>query len=177
MRALFLTAFISGLLLAVRLMFFGAERRHWLTRHSEASPLRRSEPAGVAFLIMFGIAGYLVVRYSVLSAVIAVSIAAGIGVVWAILVTRVAIVMARVVPNHEVEDPASAVQGRIGIVTVSVDPGDEGAVAYETGHGRITVPARAVDGQAIEAGTEVCIERMDNGVAFVERWAVVEARL
>jgi len=51
MTFLFLTAFIAGLLLGVRVMFFGAERRQ--LRPADAMPLRRSEPAIVGFLLMF----------------------------------------------------------------------------------------------------------------------------
>jgi hypothetical protein len=39
------------------------------------------------------------------------------------------------------------------------------------------VRARTIDGSAIAAGEEVCIERLDDGVAFVELWAIVEQRL
>ena len=46
MQYLFVAAFVSGLLLAVRLIFFGAERRR--QRLADVMPLRRSEPAIVA---------------------------------------------------------------------------------------------------------------------------------
>jgi hypothetical protein len=39
------------------------------------------------------------------------------------------------------------------------------------------MPARAIDDHAVRAGTEVVIERIENGVAFVEEWAEVEKRL
>jgi hypothetical protein len=39
------------------------------------------------------------------------------------------------------------------------------------------MPARAIDDQLVRAGTEVVIERIENGVAFVEEWAAVEKRL
>ena len=48
MLYLYLVSFFAGLLLAVRLMFFGAERRR--IPSPEALPLRRWEPAVVAFL-------------------------------------------------------------------------------------------------------------------------------
>ena len=67
MTFLFLAAFIAGLLLGVRVMFFGAERRR--LRPADAMPLRRSEPAIVGFLLMFGVAGYLLTRHGTMSAV------------------------------------------------------------------------------------------------------------
>ena len=60
MSVFYLITFIAGLLLAVRIMFFGAERR--AGRSADALPLRRSEPAIAAFLVMFGVAGYLLTR-------------------------------------------------------------------------------------------------------------------
>ena len=65
MTYLFLAAFIAGLLLGVRVMFFGAERRQ--RRSADALPLRRSEPAIVGFLLMFGVAGYLLTRRGTVS--------------------------------------------------------------------------------------------------------------
>ena len=60
MTYLFLAAFIAGLMLGVRVMFFGAERRR--LQPTDAMPLRRWEPAVVGFLLMFGVAGYLLTR-------------------------------------------------------------------------------------------------------------------
>jgi hypothetical protein len=60
MTYLFLAAFIAGLMLGVRVMFFGAERRQ--LQPTDAMPLRRWEPAVVGFLLMFGVAGYLLTR-------------------------------------------------------------------------------------------------------------------
>jgi hypothetical protein len=39
------------------------------------------------------------------------------------------------------------------------------------------VRARTIDGSAITTGEEVCIERLEDDVAFVELWAIVEQRL
>ena len=92
MTYLFLAAFIAGLLLGVRVMFFGAERRR---RSADGLPLRRSEPAIVGFLLMFGVAGYLLTRRGTVSPGTGALIAALLGLVWAILVTRLAVATAR----------------------------------------------------------------------------------
>jgi hypothetical protein len=39
------------------------------------------------------------------------------------------------------------------------------------------VRARTIDGRGVAAGEEVCIERIEDEVAFVELWATVEQRL
>src|SRR6059058_4640353 len=100
---LFLAAFIAGLLLAVRLMFFGAERRR--LRPADAMPLRRSEPAVIGFLVMFGVAGYLFTRHGALSPLTATAVAALMGLAWAALVTRLAVATARLQPEHDPDDP------------------------------------------------------------------------
>lgn len=176
MLYLFLASFVVGLLLAVRLMLFGAERRH--ARKTDGLLLRRSEPAIIAFLLMFGILGYLVVRRSSLSLPIGVMIAAAIAVVFAAITTRLAIATARIQPEHDPEDPRFLLQGRVGFVTIAIPVGQEGAIRYEDGTGAfITLPARDIGNGAIGAGEEVCIERVENGVAHVELWALVEERL
>lgn len=174
MRYLYLVAFIAGLLLAVRLMFFGAERRR---SRPGIIPLRRSEPAAVGFLVMFGVAGYLLTRYGVLSPWPAVAAAVVLGVLWAAIVARIAIAMARVTPEHDPDDPRFRLQGHVGVVTVAIPAGGIGEIAWVDASGPRTAMARAIDGSRIEAGLEICIERIDDGVALVELWSLVEARL
>ena len=43
--------------------------------------------------------------------------------------------------------------------------------------GRRAMPARTIDDQAIAAGTEVVIERIEDGVAYVEQWALDSQRV
>jgi membrane protein implicated in regulation of membrane protease activity len=177
MQYLFLVAFIAGLLLAVRIMFFGAERRKRALARADGMPLRRSEPAGVAFLVMFGVAGYLLTRQGTLSAASGAGVAALLGVVWAVVVVRIAIAMARVKPEHDPEDPRYQLQGQVAVVTAAIPGEGEGMISYVEGTDRRSCRARAIDGAAIPEDLEVCIERVEDGVAFVERWDLVEARL
>lgn len=172
---LFLAAFIAGLLLAVRVMFFGAERRQ--LQPADAMPLRRSEPAVIGFLIMFGVAGYLLTRHGTLSAAAGTGVAALLGLVWAVLVTRLAVATARVQPEHDPDDPRYALQGHVAIVSSAIPADAEGAITFSEAGSQRTVPARTIDGGAIAQGEEVCIERLEDGVAFVELWAIVEQRL
>lgn len=175
MRYLFLASFIAGLLLAVRVMFFGAERRR--LSPTDVMPLRRSEPAIIGFLIMFGVAGYLLTRNGTLSAAGGVGIAILLGLAWAAVVTRIAVATARRQPEHDPDDPRFALQGHVALVSTAIPLGGEGTITFgETGALR-TVRARTIDGGAIAEGEEVCIERLDDGVALVELWALVELRL
>lgn len=174
MPYLYLIAFIAGLLLAVRLMFFGAERRR---SRPGITPLRRSEPAAVGFLVMFGVAGYLLSRSGTLSAGRSAAAAIVLGGVWAAIVARVAIVMARVTPEHDPEDPRFRLQGHVAVVSSPIPAGGAGEIAWVDASGPQTAAARSIDGEAIDAGLEVCIERIDADVAQVELWSVVESRL
>jgi hypothetical protein len=50
-------------------------------------------------------------------------------------------------------------------------------IQYEDVGAAPTVRARDISGGAIAVGLEVCIERVEDGVAHVELWALVEERL
>ncbi|HEX6598811.1 MAG TPA: hypothetical protein VF034_05770 [Gemmatimonadaceae bacterium] len=175
MTYLFLIALIAGLLLGVRLMFFGAERRRLGT--SSELPLRRWEPAVVGFLVMFGIAGYLLTRHGAMRAGAGTATALLLGMAWAGVVTRVAIATARVQPEHDPEDPRFILQGHVAVVTAAIPAGGEGAIAIQEGSQSRSLRARTIDESGAAAGQEVCIERVDDDVAYVEPWAAVEARL
>ncbi len=174
MNVLFLVCFIAGLLLAVRLMFFGAERR---TVTPDSTPLRRSEPAIVALLLGFGIAGYLFHTRSGYGTAAVLMLALVIAVASAALLTRLAVVTASLVPEHDPEDPRYRLQGVVGHLLSCIPADGEGRVSFPDGSATRELLAREIESRAIEAGEEVCIERIDGDVAWVERWASVEARL
>lgn len=175
MTYLFLAAFIAGLLLGVRVMFFGAERRR--LRAADALPLRRSEPAIVGFLLMFGVAGYLLTRRDTVSPAVGTGIALLLGLVWAVLVTRLAVATARLQPEHDPDDPRYALQGYVAIVSAAIPSDGEGTITFSEAGSQRSARARAIDGSAIAEGEEVCIDRLEDDVAFVELWAIVEQRL
>jgi hypothetical protein len=175
MTYLFLASFIAGLLLGVRVMFFGAERQRLST--ADALPLRRSEPAIVGFLLMFGVAGYLLTRRGTVSPGTGALIAALLGLVWAALVTRLAIATARLQPEHDPEDPRFVLQGHVAIVATAIPSDGEGTITFSEGGAQRTVRARTIDGSAVPDGEEVCIERLEDDVAFVELWSIVEQLL
>lgn len=174
LSALFLCCFLAGLLAAVRLMFFGAERRN---PAPGALPLRRSEPAAVAFLVTFGVVGYLALGRGHATAATAVVAATVVGLVLAVVFTRLAVAAARMKPEHDPDDPRYALQGTVAIVATAIPQGGEGTIRFESAGSLRTVPARDIADGAILAGQEVCIERIDDGVAYVELWALVEERL
>jgi membrane protein implicated in regulation of membrane protease activity len=170
----FLLCFVAGILLGVRLLFFGAERRRL---KAGAIPLRRSEPAVVAFLTMFGLAGYLLDRSGHFTSARTATYALLLAAVWAFIVTRLAIATARIVPEVDPDDPRFALQGCVAVVTKEIPADQEGEIRFESESTSQSLRARNIGEGGISAGDEVCIERVDDGIAFVERWSLVEKRL
>ena len=156
-------------------MFFGAERR--TIRAAGTFPLRRSEPALVAFLVMFGVAGYLLRQHGAMAPVRSAVIAAILAAIWAVIVTWLAIAATRIQPEHDPDDPRFLLQGRVGIVVAAIPLGGEGAIHFDAGSTTHSVRARDIGGGAIPVGEEICIERVEDGLAYVERWSLVEQRL
>lgn len=176
-----------GLLLGVFAMLNGTQRR---VRDTVAPHERRSEhdPAAepsallniasiAAFSVGAGLTVYLVARASALPwwAVTLVGIAAG-GLALALqslLIARWAIPSAR----SEHVDHRYLLQGTIGEVLRTVLPGAEGRMRYTLDGQSYDIPARSVTDAMLPAGSEVVIDRVEDGVAYVESWAVVEQRL
>lgn len=156
-------------------MFFGAERGK--RPSADALPLRRWEPGTVAFLVMFGIAGYVLTHNAVLPSIDRYAFSILAGGLFAAFVTWLAVKTARLQPEHDPDDPRYVLQGRVGVVTVPIPVGGEGMIRYEEIGSAPVVPARDISGGAIAAGEEICIERVEDGVAHVEPWRLVEQRL
>lgn len=170
----FLLCFLAGILFGVRLLFFGAERRH----PKEGSiTLRRSEPAAIAFVTMFGLTGYLFARSGSLATSRIIGYSLVLAAAWAFIVTRLAIAAARVVPEVNPDDPRFTLQGCVAVVTRDIPADAEGEISFEVGPATQSLRARHIGEGGIPAGDEVCIEHVDDGVAFVERWSLVERRL
>lgn len=175
MQYVFLASFIGGVLLAVRLMFYGAERH--LRLSGDTLPLRRWEPATISFLVVFGVTGYLLAHSGRLSAAEGVVTGAVIGAICAVVITRLAIAAARFQPEHDPEDARFLLQGRVGVVTARIPDGGEGMISYQDVTTSPSLRAREIGGGAIAAGAEICIDHLDDGIAYVELWARVEERL
>jgi membrane protein implicated in regulation of membrane protease activity len=198
---LFLASFVVGAVLGVFQVFFGVERR---TRRSkrhpggaEAAPAdaaksmipaslvqaqkeisaRISLPSVAAFLTFFGLVGYLVSRFTELSTLVRVIIAAaagGLGVVGVL-----ALIKAWAVPSarREVVDERFVLMGHLARVTKPIGEAEAGEIVYEVDGVPYTAAAMSLNRDALEAGTDVVIERVEDGVAHVEEWAHVEKRL
>jgi len=187
MTSLFLLTFIVGLILGVRAMLYGVERGgdqaftvapDQIGRtHTPPTPtVSWALPLVAAFLTGFGVAGYVSVRRA-LDTGVAVAVGVGTGALLALVVSRLVRRAQSFVPEHDPDDPRYVLQGHVARVTAPIAPRGDGEIAYTVQGASHVVRARTIDGGEVTAGTEVVIERIEEGVAYVEPWSEVEQRL
>jgi len=178
---------LAGLVLGVFAMLFGTERRVQpaVAPHERISAHDRdAEPSPIfnrasvaAFAFGFGLTAYLVTRYLTLPmagqvALATVAGAAAMGL-QTMLIARWAIPSARA----EHVDERFLLQGTIARATRDLPAAGTGEIQYQLDGSAYRLPARLIDASALAAGSDVVIDRVEDGVAFVESWARVEARL
>jgi hypothetical protein len=177
LRILFLIAFIGGLVLAVFAMLHGVEYARRRRNQSRAPSAFFNLPAVAAFAVGFGAVGYPLASRTRLAAWAILLIAIGAG---ALAITGMITLLARwalrgLVAPFSSED--QEIQGTLAVVTREITPAREGEISYEHLGRRELALARSLGVAIIALGSEVVIDRIENGVAFVEEWAVVEQRL
>jgi uncharacterized membrane protein YphA (DoxX/SURF4 family) len=173
----FLAAFIIGLVLAVFSMLHGIERQRGGGDGARLPSPFFNLPAVAAFAVGFGAAGYPLASRTSLptSVVIGVSLASG-----ALAVSGIITLIARWALNGAETSTATAeeeIQGHLAVVTRQIDVSDDGQISYEQAGRRITLKARSSSAHPLLSGTEVVIDRIEEGVALVEEWTSVEQRL
>ncbi|HMI57997.1 MAG TPA: hypothetical protein VK511_08115 [Gemmatimonadaceae bacterium] len=168
--ALFL---LAGLLVGVVAMLGGIDRK---ARHGAWVKYLNLPTAGAA-AALFGIVGYPLAKYSSLGTAAMLAIAGASAA--AAAVGMVAVIAGWAVPSaaRNVEDPRYALQGHPARVSQAISGGQAGAIVYEHDGARRTVPAIGLDGTPMAAGTEVVIERIEDGIAYVELWSNIEREL
>lgn len=186
MQLLFLSAFVIGLVLAVYSMLNGVERApakgavavDALGRALATARTSLKIPTMAAALTVFGVVGYLLTRYSTLGAPLRFGMAfcagaLGVGLA-VLLIARWIIPAAR----NDVVDERYLLQGHFARVTRSIgEPDGVGAIEYQIDGTSYAASACSVDGTSVAADTDVVIERVEQGVAFVEPWIRVEQRI
>lgn len=193
LSSLFLASLISGLLLGVYSMLNGVERQPASRRAARAmaaasrissvppppppAQVEISPPTVAASAFMFGLVGYLLLRYTSFGpgmTIVLAAVAAGLGLAGTLaLVTRWAVPSAAADPV----DPRYLLQGTPARVTRSIGPDQDGEVDYAVDGARYATTARSFDGSSLPVGAEVAIDRIEDGIAYVEDWALVEQRL
>jgi hypothetical protein len=172
----FLTAFIGGLVLAVFAMLHGLE--HTRRDRSGAPSPYFNLPAIAAFAVGFGAVGYPLATRTRLPVWAVILIAVGGGAL-AIsgMISLLAFWALRGAQSAASSSETEELQGQLAMVTIGISGAAPGRIAYEYHGKQITVPARTLNGNSVAAGTEVVIDRIENGLAIVEEWAAVEQRL
>ena len=188
MSVVFLTCFVVGLVLGVYVMLHGVERdpatqptppheaRGTHDPSTEPSVLFNAQNAA-AFIGSFGAGGYLLARFTALGTPALVALAVLIGAAGVALSAGVLAGWALPGARRETVDERYLLQGHPARVTASIPPDGAGEIEYEVDGRRYAVRARSWDGTPMTAGTDVAIERVEGGEAYVEHWAAVETRL
>lgn len=177
LKILFLAAFIGGLVLAVFAMLHGVEHARRRRNRARAPSPFFNLPAVAAFAVGFGAVGYPLASRTTVPAWGIILIAIGGG---ALAITGMITLLARwalrglsgPLPPEDHE-----IQGQLAVVTQDIAPDWKGEISYEHLGRRVLVPARSLGTVVIPSGSDVVIDRIEDGVAFVEEWAVVEQRL
>jgi hypothetical protein len=173
MTFVFLFAFLAGLVLGVISMIAGIDRNEKRRRWTTYVNL----PTVGSFAVGFGVVGYLLLRYTSLATAPLVTIAIVVGV--AAAAGMVALIAGWAVPSaaRDVPDERYLLQGHFGQVTRAIPTGGAGEISYEHDGRRHAVAARSLNGQAIAASAEIVIERVEDGVAYVELWSTIAREL
>lgn len=177
MIPLFLGSFLTGLILTVVSMLVGVERRGAVVPRVDrgAHPrVRLTRPIIAAFAMLFGVLGYLLNRHTTLrpiSTLLLAAVAGGLGILGSVLL------IAKWAVKGAHDDTAQLLQGHVATVTRDATASAPAEITYVLNGIRSVVPAKLLDETELATGAEVVIERIENGVAFVEAWAQVEQRL
>lgn len=188
MHVLFLLSLVAGLLVGVLAMLHGVERplptgsgRAILGHADDDAPpaprARLSRPTVAGFATFFGAVGYLLLRYSSLSTLWTLVLAGAAGAAGATAAVALVAWWALRGDPLESDDPHHLIQGHPARVTAPIGADAPGEITFELQGGRHVVRARSIDGAPVAVGDEVVIERIENDVAYVESWSVVESRL
>jgi hypothetical protein len=170
----FVAVFIAGLVLAVFAMLHGVE--HLRRNRARAPSPFFNFPAIAAFAIGFGAVGYPLASRTRLPSwsVLLIAIATG------ALATGSMITLLATWALAGSSSPASdadEIQGRFATVTQEITPSKTGEITYEHSGETVRIPARIMGASSVAVGSDVVIDRIENGMAFVEEWATVEQRL
>jgi membrane protein implicated in regulation of membrane protease activity len=186
MQLFYLAAFAAGLALSVYVMIRGVERISSRGDSPELDALGRTvgtarmaltAPTVGTFATVFGITGYLLWRYSGLSTGLQLVGAALAGGLASVVGLQAVAKWATQAAEHDVVDERYLLQGHPAQVVAAIAPTKPGQIAYSVGEKRYAATAQSLDGTEVAAGTDVVIDRVEDGIAYVEPWVQVEQRL
>lgn len=173
MTLFFALTLLAGLVVGVIAMLGGIDRKQ---RHGPWVKYLNLPTAGAA-AALFGIVGYPLSKYSSLGTASMIAIAGAAAA--AAAAGMVILIAGWAVPSAalHVEDPRFALQGHPARVSRSIVSGHPGEIFYEQDGTRRTTPAVGLEEAPIAVGSEVVIERIEDGIAYVELWSNIEREL
>lgn len=173
-KVFYLLVFLVGLALAVHVMLHGVER--WKRRRSQKPSAVLNPPTVAALAMGVGASGYLLSSRTKLSVfpVLLISIVIGGAALAGMIVLMAKWALRGSIPVHSDEDD---INGQVATVTREITAENAGEIRWYAWGKEHVLPARAIGETEITAGTEVVIDVVENGVARVELWSVVEERL
>ncbi len=173
MRLLFLFVLVIGLVLGVISMMAGIDRNR---RHGSWIKFLNLPTAGAA-ATLFGLVGYPLAKFSSLGPAAMIAIASAVAAAGA--GAMVLLIAGWAVPSaaRDVEDERYRFQGHVARVTRAIPATGDGEISFEHDGVGQAVPARSVDGSPVPANSDVVIERIESGVAYVELWSTIERQL
>lgn len=173
-KAVYLAVFLGGLALAVRVMLHGMGR--WRLRRASRPSAFLNPPTIAALAVGFGATGYLFSTKSTLGAVVVLVISLCIG---AAALSGMIVLMAKWALRHVESMPREEeeVNGQVATVTRAITPDEAGEITWFAWDRSHVLPAESMNGSGVAAGTEVVIDVVEQGIARVELWSVVERRL
>jgi len=176
-RIFYAGTFAAGLFTGVYAMLHGSVRMKADPSAVKPPPSGFNAPVVSVALMCFGAIGYLLSKYYqtdpiyVILPALGAAVAGWIGMT--LLMAKWALRGPIIDPHEELEE----LQGTIAEVTRDITLDTLGEISYTFRGQPLRVPARSIGGDSVPAGTEVVIEKIEEGVADVELWSVVEQRL
>lgn len=178
MRFVAALVFAFGVLLAVRVMFFGVRRSRGSQIVERAGPLSLGAMLAATGALMYArVALGAAVTIVSVGWVLAAGALAGLGAWWLVRVS------ADASTNDPDDDPKYRFQGYVARVVRAIPSGAGGGqIAFVVDGQHLEFAALWLPGSAPATGagavhSEVVIEHVEGDIAYVEPWALVESRL
>lgn len=173
LKATYLLVFLGGLALSVHVMLHGVER--WQRRRSPRPSAVLNPPTVAAFGLGIGASGYLFSSRSDLPPlpIFAISLLIGSIALAGMIFLMAKWALRKPSLHHEEDD----VNGQVATVTRAITMDEPGEITWYAWDSKHVLPASSLGQDEVPVGTEVVIDVVEDGVARVELWAVVERRL
>jgi hypothetical protein len=169
----FLLVFIAGLGAAVYTMLQGVTPSPAARITTRLSMI--TAPSVAAFAFVFGAVGYLCSTRTSLPALTVFFLAFAAG---AATIPLTAAVLARLARSRsESSSETPEIEGQLAKVVSPVSDLSVGDITYQRDGREFTQAALNLAGGTLPVGRDVVIDRIENGIAYVEDWESVEKRL